>query len=417
VADRGSVAAGEMSSSKRQETARSTSPAMAMSDKRGPAERLCLGLCAINPRFGSPHPHFDHPQSWIRCHRHCEKKLKLPRLLIAIQQQTVVVPAAGPTANNGSQPKTNRFSVITNRNQKSTSWTGHVLGQHGAAGDGQFPKHSTSTHPSIFSPGPAKCARRPDSNSKAAFGTGQNGTSLEGRCWHGTSQRWGHSRASALPAANWKLQRGMEHAKNHEIFALSVPWELKREDCSCLLLLLQWLESGWNDPGLRLQCTERWKEGPLAQVRRAEKWKPPLLSWRYLLGTSPFSISGCQARVSAQNFLSFRVKPGGGKSLACQVSRSALLPVRIRASEAALSLPRVPDAPLASSLSRLFRRPFSSFFLPATVFFSKPRSKSSLGVVGEEEVGIEVGIEVRSYGRGSRCRSQVFLSPSFSRRS
>jgi hypothetical protein len=66
VADRGSAAAGEMSSSKRQETARSTSPAMAMPDKRSRAEKLCLGLSAVNPRPGSPHPHCDHPQSWIR---------------------------------------------------------------------------------------------------------------------------------------------------------------------------------------------------------------------------------------------------------------------------------------------------------------------------------------------------------------
>lgn len=46
MADRGSAAAGETSNRKRQQTARSRTPAMAMSDKRARAERLCLGLFA-----------------------------------------------------------------------------------------------------------------------------------------------------------------------------------------------------------------------------------------------------------------------------------------------------------------------------------------------------------------------------------
>ena len=54
MADRGSAAAGEMSNSKRQEAARRTSPAMAMSDKRSRAKRLCLGLTIVDPRGSGP---------------------------------------------------------------------------------------------------------------------------------------------------------------------------------------------------------------------------------------------------------------------------------------------------------------------------------------------------------------------------
>jgi hypothetical protein len=152
--------------------------------------------------------------------------------------------------------------VITNRNQKSTSWTRHSI--------------------PFSALGPAKCAkapRTPQSPRKAAPGLGQNGTSraraLLARVRGGATDE----PPLLLPRIGscsrvWGGHGGSGHAKNHEIFALSVPWELKREDWSLLFhgcLLPQWLESGWKELGL--QCTERWRQGAVSAGPPSRKVK------------------------------------------------------------------------------------------------------------------------------------------------
>ena len=169
---------------------------------------------------------------------------------------------AGSTANDGGWSfESNRFSVITNRNQSPTSLNRARAGR-------QSKRIHASQH---FQPWPGKMCEDVQTpvekrrvvwykwnlTCKAATGTARvrGGATDEPPLF---LPRIG----SCIRA--WDGYGGSAHAKNYEIFALSVPWELKREHWSLLFPLgcsvsrrSRWLQSGWKEPGL--QCTERWK--------------------------------------------------------------------------------------------------------------------------------------------------------------
>lgn len=128
------------------------------------------------------------------------------------------------------------FSVITETKNRRLG-----PGQRSAAADDN---ETLDMNPGVFSPGPAECAlprlQLPLPNSDVWFRREWNLT------WKARPLARVRSRATHVPpllwdAANWRLQldvgcpwlRWAGTCQEPEIFALSVPWELKRETCRC----------------------------------------------------------------------------------------------------------------------------------------------------------------------------------------
>lgn len=161
----------------------------------------------------------------------------------------------------------------------------------------------------------------------------------------------------------------------------------------------------WLEPGLH--C-ERWNTvGCQRRSAEPKSGRRPLPCLGYLPGTLPF----LKSRVAKPD-IRRKFPQLARRTRRRQVTRLSPVPffagARANPSQRSCAIPP-PTArcPVSLFIVPLIPPPFLLLLSPYnSVFFPRSPEANNLGVVGEEEVGIEVG----SYGRGSGCRSNFSIA-------